>query len=395
MPARADTIRSETPQSAGDAAELLHACAREGTGVRIEGAGTKAWGHPGASCGLRLRTAALDAIVEHNAGDFTAVLQPGVTLRELDEHLAGAGQMLALDPPLGAGAADGATVGGAIAAADTGPLRHRYGAPRDLVLGVTVALSDGTVAKAGGKVIKNVAGYDLAKLFSGSFGTLGLICEVAVRLHPRPRAQATAIGLSDDPAQLAAAASLLAHSTLELQSLDVSWNAAAGPGAVYARFGGIAAAQQAETARALLAEAAGVEASATDDDDAIWAAQRAAQRSADGGAVVRVSGRPTQLADACIAAQVAGGTLVGRAGLGVSWIALPAAVPGDLVTAIARVRKVLAPSPCVVLDAPAYVRTHLDPWDQPEDAALGLMRRVKQRFDPTATCNPAIYAGGI
>jgi glycolate oxidase FAD binding subunit len=387
---RAGTIRSETPQSAADAAELLHACAKDATGVRIEGAGTKPWGYPGADCGLRLRTAGLDAIVEHNAGDFTAVLQPGVTLRELDEELAAAGQMLALDPPLGAG--DGATVGGTIAAADTGPLRHRYGAPRDLVLGVTVALSDGTVARAGGKVIKNVAGYDLAKLFSGSFGTLGLICEVAVRLHPRPRRQATATAATDDPEQLAAAASALAHSTLELQSLDVCWEASSGT--VLARFGGVAAAQQAETARGLL-ESAGIDAAVADDDEPLWAAQRAAQRSADGGAIVRVSGRASQLADACVAAQVAGGTLVGRAALGSSWIALPAAAPGELVDAIARVRKVLAPSPCVVLDAPAHVRTHLDPWDQPEDAALGLMRRVKQRFDPTATCNPAIYVGGI
>ncbi len=394
MGTRVETIRSETPQSAAAAAELLHGCAQDGVGVRIEGNGTKPWGQPGAGCGLRLRTAALDAIVEHNEGDFTAVLQPGVTLRELDEQLAGAGQMLALDPALGAG--DGATVGGAIAAGDTGPLRHRYGAPRDLVLGVSVALSDGSVAKAGGKVIKNVAGYDLAKLFSGSFGTLGLICEVAVRLHPRPRAQATAIGTTDDPEHLAAAASLLAHSTLELQSLDVRWGAAASAaqGAVYARAGGVAAAQQAEAARALL-RSAGVRADVADDDEPLWTSQRAAQRSADGGAVVRVSGRPSQLADACVAAQVAGGTLVGRAALGVWWIALPPAVPGELVTAIARVRKVLAPSPCVVLDAPAHVRTHLDPWDQPEDAALGLMRRVKQRFDPTATCNPAIFVGGI
>ncbi|MDP8968839.1 MAG: FAD-binding oxidoreductase, partial [Actinomycetota bacterium] len=78
-----------------------------------------------------------------------------------------------------------------------------------------------------------------------------------------------------------------------------------------------------------------------------------------------------------------------------SWIALPAAAPGELVSAIARVRKVLAPAPCVVLDAPAYVRAHLDPWDHPEDAALVLMRRVKERFDPTRTCNPGIFVGGI
>jgi glycolate oxidase FAD binding subunit len=388
---RAQAIHVETPQTAADAAELLHTCAQDAIAVQIAGAQTKPWGHPGADCGVQLRTGALDAIVEHNEGDLTAVLQPGVTLRELDETLARAGQMLALDPPLGLG--DAATVGGAIAAADSGPLRHRYGSPRDLVLGVTVALSDGTIAHAGGKVIKNVAGYDLAKLFSGSFGTLGLIAEVAVRLHPRPRAQATATAATDDPAQLARAAAAVAHSTLELQSLDVCWDDRA-RGAVLARFGGVAAAEQAMAAHQLL-ESLGLEAEVVEDDEELWAAQRAAQRSADGGAVVRVSGRPSQLADACVAAQVAGATLVGRAALGVSWIALPPAAPGELVTAIDRVRKVLAPSPCVVLDAPAYVRTHLDPWDHTEDAALVLMRRVKARFDPTATCNPAIFVGGI
>ena len=313
-----------------------------------------------------------------------------MSLATLEETLAAAGQMFALDPPLGAGAR--ATVGGAIAAGDSGPLRHRYGAPRDLVLGVSVALSDGTVARAGGKVIKNVAGYDLAKLFSGSFGTLGMIVELAVRLHPRPSSQATATGTTDDPAQLAAAASLLAHGSLELQSLDVRWRNAIGM--VLARFGGIAAADAGRRGAGLLRDA-GLQAATVEDDEPLWAAQRADQRSAEGGAVVRVSGRPTQLADACVATQIAGGTLVGRAGLGVSWIALPPAAPGELVTAIARVRKVLAPSPCVVLDAPAHVRTHLDPWDHVEDAALVLMRRVKARFDPTATCNRAIFVGGI
>lgn len=384
------TIRSETPATASDAARLLRACSHDGLAVRIAGAGTKPWGHPGADCALHLDSGALDAIVEHNAGDLTAILQPGVSLRDLDASLAAAGQMLAIDPPLGAGAA--ATVGGTLAAADSGPLRHRYGAPRDLVLGATVALSDGTLAHAGGKVIKNVAGYDLAKLFTGSFGTLGMIVEVAVRLHPRPRAQVTAIGTTDDPGQLSRVASALAHSSLELQSLDVRWEAALG--SVLARFGGVAAADQAATARRLV-ESLGMQAATVRDDEPLWTAQRAGQRSIDGGAVVRVSGRPSRLDDVCVAAQVAGATLVGRAALGVSWIALAPAAPGELVTAIDRVRKVLAPAPCVVLDAPAYVRTHLDPWDQPEDAGLVLMRRVKARFDPTATCNPAIFVGGI
>jgi glycolate oxidase FAD binding subunit len=387
----AGTLRSETPQTAEDAAELLRACAADGIAVRFAGGATKPWGHPGADCGVRLGTGALDAIVEHNRGDLTAVVQAGVPLRALDETLAAAAQMLALDPPLGAGDGDGATVGGAIAAGDSGPLRHRYGAARDLVLGVTVALSDGSVARAGGKVIKNVAGYDLAKLFSGSFGTLGLITEVAVRLHPRPPAHATATGATDDPARLQAAAIALAASSLEAQGLDVRWEA--GEGVVLARFAGIAAAEQAAAADRLLA-AAGLQAQTVEDDEALWAAQRAAQRSE--GAVVRVSGRPTQLAEACIAAaEVAGATLVGRAALGLWWIALPVAAPGELVQAVTRVRDVLGPSPCVVLDAPSSVRAHLDPWDQPDSPALVLMRRVKARFDPTATCNPGIFVGGI
>jgi glycolate oxidase FAD binding subunit len=384
-----ETLRSETPQDAEDAAELLSACAADGIAVRFAGGATKAWGRPGGDVGLHLHTSALDAIVEHNHGDLTAVLQAGVPLRALDETLAAAGQMLALDPPLGPGEA--ATVGGAMATGDCGPLRHRYGAARDLVLGITVALSDGSLARAGSKVIKNVAGYDLAKLFSGSFGTLGLITEVAVRLHPRPPGHATAIGATDDPALLQHAAIALASSSLEAQALDVRWEA--GEGVVLARFAGIAAAEQAAAAGPLLA-AAGVEARGVEDDAALWTAQRAGQRSAD-GAVVRVSGRPTQLAQACAAAETERATLVGRAALGLSWIALPAAPPGELVEAIERVRKLLAPSPCVVLDAPAPVRANLDPWDQGETSALVLMRRVKTRFDPTATCNPGIFVGGI
>lgn len=387
---KAPTLRTETPQSALQSAELLRSCADDGVAVRFVGGETKPWGLPGSDCAVHLRTGALDALVEHNQGDLTAVLQAGLPLRELDEALASCGQMLALDAPWGAD--DAATVGGLIATGDSGPLRHRYGAVRDLVLGVTVALSDGSLARAGGKVIKNVAGYDLAKLYSGSFGTLGLICEVAVRLHPRPPALATATGASDDAGLLQHAALALAGSSLEAQSLDVRWDN--GAGAVLARFAGIAATEQAEAARVLLA-GTGVEAACVEDDEPLWERQRAGQRSSDSGAVIRVSGRPTRVAEVCDATQFANATMVGRAALGLSWIALPAAAPGDLVTAIAKLRSVLAPCACVVLDAPASVRAHLDPWDRHDDSALALMRRVKQRFDPTATCNPAIFVGGI
>jgi glycolate oxidase FAD binding subunit len=384
-----ETLRSETPQSADDAAQLLRDCAGEGIGVRIVGGATKPWGRHGADYGVRLNTRGLDAIVEHNRGDFTAVVEAGVSLRELDEVLADAGQRLALDPPLGAG--DRATVGGVVAAGDSGPLRHHYGAARDLVLGVTVALSDGSLARAGGRVIKNVAGYDLGKLFSGSFGTLGLITQLAVRLHPRQPAHETAVGATDDPARLQAAAIALCGSSLAADALDVRWRA--GEGAVLARFAGVAAGEQAAAARPLLGEA-GVEARTVDDDDGLWEAQRGAQRS-DGGVVLRVSGRPTQLADACVAAEAAGATLAGRAALGLWWISVPATTHGELVEVVARLRELLAPSACVVLDAPGPVRAYVDPWAVPDDAALKLMRRVKARFDPTATCNPGIFVGGI
>ena len=126
----------------------------------------------------------LDRIVEHNASDLTAVVQAGVPLAAARSAFSEAGQMLAIDPALD----QAATVGGIMATNDSGPLRHRYGSMRDLVVGTTVALSDGTVSRSGGKVIKNVAGYDLGKLFCGSRGRLGVVARIALRLHPLPAA---------------------------------------------------------------------------------------------------------------------------------------------------------------------------------------------------------------
>jgi len=169
-----------------------------GGSVRIVGGGSKlGWG-PQVDAERELSTAGLDRIVEHNAGDLTAVLEAGVPLAAAQEAFASEGQMLALDPP-----DRGATIGGVVASADSGPLRSRFGGPRDLVLGVRVALPDGSVVKSGGKVIKNVAGYDLGKLMAGAFGTLGVIVEVAVRLHPRPEETATAAAGSGTGARAA------------------------------------------------------------------------------------------------------------------------------------------------------------------------------------------------
>ena len=353
--------------------------------VRFVGGGTKrGWGAP-VDADADLSTSRLDRVVEHNAGDLTAVLEAGVPLAAAQKRFAAAGQMLALDPPLG----EGATVGGVFATGDSGPLRARFRGPRDLIVGITVALPDGTVAKAGGKVIKNVAGYDLAKLFTGAFGTLGAILQVAVRLHPKPEATTTAMGASGDLDTVAAAASALAHSPLEYDALDVRLEG--GRGRVMARFGGAAPRPQAEAAERLLN---GLESELVEDDDGLWAAQRDGQRSAD-GTVLRVSALPAALPRLLHAARRQSARVVGRAGLGLSWVALEERGSEDATTAVEELRAELAPAPCVVLDAPAEVRERVDPWGPVDEAAARLMARVKERFDPAGACNPGVYAGGI
>jgi glycolate oxidase FAD binding subunit len=373
-------LRTEAPRSREDAAELVASCGREGQVLRVRGGGTKlGWGTPAPVPDVELSTARLDSVLEHNEGDLTTILEAGVPLARAQEQFATAGQMLALDPPLGEGEA--ATIGGMVASGDSGPLRHRYGAPRDLVLGVTVALSDGTVAKSGSKVIKNVAGYDLAKLFSGSFGTLGLILQVAVRLHPQPSETVTAVGRSSDTSAVVRGVSDLAHASLEKECVDVRWNA--GEGTALARLSGATARAQAEAAARVLG-GAGLDTEIVEDDGPLWERQRDGQRSAD-RAVVRVSGRQAELARTIRAAEWLGGSLVGRAALGISWITVDPQRIADL-------RRELAPFPCVVLDAPREVRASLDVWDAEPSP---LAQRVKQRFDPAGVFAPGTFAGGI
>jgi glycolate oxidase FAD binding subunit len=349
---------------------------RELAAVRPRGGGTKLGWSPVAEGAVDFDTRRLGRILEHNEGDFTAVLEAGVPLVEAQAAFGAAGQMLAIDPPLGEG--DAATIGGVMATNDSGPLRHRFGGMRDLVVGVTVVLSDGAIAKSGGKVIKNVAGYDLAKLFTGSFGTLGLIARIAVRLHPAPARTATLTGASDDPETLAAAARRLAALPLEADCLDVGWERDAGW--LSLRFGGTTAVERSEAAREHL-ELDGV--AIDEDDEEIWAVRRGLQR---GELVLKVSGRPTDLPAVIREARAAGGTVVSRAALGLSWIALPA--DADVIA----VREALAPRACTVLDGADRVS---DPWPAVDPGALAVMERIKARFDPGRAFKPGTFVGGL
>jgi glycolate oxidase FAD binding subunit len=241
--------------SVHEAAGVLAGAGEEGRRVSIEREGGD----------VVLSTRRLDQMLEHEAGDLTAIVEAGMRVRDLNDRLADHGQMLALDPP------GNPTIGACVAANLSGPRRHRYGTARDLVLGVTVVLGDGTVASSGGKVVKNVAGYDMAKLFCGSKGRLGLIARVALRLHPRPEALRTLAFPVESAGEAAATARALMHAPLELSALDVVW-----PGWVAVLIEGARAAvdEQFEAARALVGGGEG--------SRSIWEEAEARQQAAQG-----------------------------------------------------------------------------------------------------------------
>jgi glycolate oxidase FAD binding subunit len=376
------------PGSFEDAARGLAAIAGKGSAARFRGGGTKlSWGNQTGSSHVELSFAELDRTLEHNVGDLTASYQAGAPLARIQQELAKTGQRFALDPSLGLGDRRDATIGGVLATGDSGPLRHRYGAPRDLVLGVTVALSDGTIARSGGKVIKNVAGYDLAKLFTGSFGTLGAILSANVRLHPLPESTATALAACDSAETLAAAAQALSAAPLELEAFDVAWRS--GRGGLLAQVAGTQTRRRAARVAALMREAGLVHVDVTEDDAGLWERQRAGQRSAT-QALVRVATRPTALPALLAASDAAGGTLVGRAALGVSYIEVE---PAALETLYGSLPDDTMP---VVQDAPPSLHRRVDPWGPPQPAPIiDLMRRLKQRFDPTQTCNRGLFVDGL
>jgi len=205
-----------SPGTPEEVAAVLQAAA--GFSVLLRGAGRHLHlGAPPTAVGLVVSLARLDRIVDYDAENLTITAQAGVTLEAVQRAAGERGQMLPLDPPGG----DGATLGGVVAANLAGTLRTRYGPPRDLVIGLRVALADGSLVKTGGKTVKNVAGYELTKLFVGSFGTLGAICEATVRLAPAPEARAV-LAAALPPERARAMAGELLGARLEVTAVDVA-----------------------------------------------------------------------------------------------------------------------------------------------------------------------------
>jgi glycolate oxidase FAD binding subunit len=408
------------PASVDEAGQVLRAVHRAGKKVVVVGGGSKlGLGNPPERAELILSTARLNRVLEHAAGDLVVKVEAGVRLADLQAALAPAGQWLALDPP-----EPRATVGGVVAANASGPRRLRYGTVRDLIIGITVVLADGTVAHAGGKVVKNVAGYDLAKLLCGSLGTLGLIAEATFRLHPRPAA-ATVVTLEAQGAeQVGEATRRLLRSTLVPSAIELAWRDAERSYRLTVLFEGIqpgVEAQAADAARLLgeVGEAevlgpGGTEAALSVLGALPWEKAEVGVKAACPPAELpgvladlwdAAAGR--QLGDVRVTAHAGSGVV--RAGFGVPEIVPDMAAvlaehepgfvaePGERLARFVRdLRERLAArqGSLLVVEAPLELKRAVDVWGPPGDA-IGLMRRVKRQFDPERQMSPGRFLGGI
>ena len=399
--------RVARPRSVEEASQVLRAAAGDGLAVAFVGGGGKlGLGNPPERLDLVVETRALDQVLEHAAGDLVVQAQAGVRLADLRQRLAPAGQQLALDPP-----EPRATLGGVVAANASGPRRLRYGTVRDLLIGITVVLADGTVARAGGKVVKNVAGYDLAKLFCGSLGTLGMVAEVIFRLHPVPAAAAVVTLAVEGPEQAGEAMRRLRGTALEPSAVELTVDEFGWPGRLTVLFEGIQPGVEAQAAAA--AELLGrVGEAAVAGPGGVEAAlnQLGARPFEKAEYALKATFPPAELAGvlddlAGTGRRWSGGPISAHAATGVLWVA-SAAREGDLpadspafpmaVAAIRELRKRVAArgGRLVLVKAPPELKRAVDVWGPPGDT-IGLMRRVKERFDPDRRLSPGRFVGGI
>src|SRR6266404_3348355 len=382
------------PGTAQELAEILRLSNGAGVVVIPRGGGTKLeWGNSPARADLILSTARMNEIIEHAWADLTVTVQAGCTIQRLQETLAQHGQRLALDPLW----PEKATVGGVLSTNDSGALRLRFGALRDLIIGATIALPAGTLASSGGKVVKNVAGYDLPKLVTGALGTLGVITRAVFRLHPLPRNTRSFSVFSAKAEEskrlvLAVQDSKLAHTFLQSQFSDEA------PPVSDILFEGTEAglAAQESQLRSLAAPANVMESSTP-----TWAAREELWNFVDPNttALAKVSLLPRDLARAMGRVEQAAKlhnlrwrALVYATGLG--WLRLegkPAALRGAL--QLLRVEMESHGGSLVALRRPEKM-AEFDTWGSMGDA-LPLMKELKQRLDQKNTLNKGRFVGGI
>ena len=377
------------PHTAEGVAATLAWASRQKLSVLIEGGGTKrGWGRAPDRLDVILSLQKLDRILDHRHGDLTVTVEAGLKLNQLNETLGAQGQQLPLDPPY----ADGATIGGLLATNDSGPARQRFGTPRDLVIGVQLATTDGRLAKAGGQVVKNVAGYDLSKLISGSFGTLAAIVSATFKVSPLPGASKTLVIEGVDADRLVRFVDEISGSQLEPVAFEIRARQDVGGSperGCLIRFASLPEVVDAQikdaTARAA---ACGLSPREVGDDEQawLWRTQSAVAEGAARTAVVRMSWLPANLARVlALVEQVARGTavdLIGRAAVGAGTIR----IEGDTnqqAAAIGLLRQSDAVGNVVVTSASTELKSVCDVWGR--SARNRMFESVKRVLDPNST----------
>jgi glycolate oxidase FAD binding subunit len=372
------------PGSADEVARVLRAANDARLTVIPRSSGTKLdWRNSPRSADLLLSTLRLDRVIEHADGDMTATVQAGCRVSALNQFLARRGQRLAVDPLW----PDRATIGGILATNESaaGPLRATFGPLRDHLIGVTVALSDGTLARSGGKVVKNVAGYDLPKLFTGSLGTLGVITEATFRLYPTPRASRTlrfTIDSAEGLSKLAACAWVTTAVQFESGNRIPTY--------VSVLIEGFSETIEKKVSR--VSAAMGAEAEQL--DQAVWRSREQLFEHAD-ALICAISLLPTRWPQVIARIGPIAGTgwrLIGQA-FGSGLLSLRPAPPAEHITTLRRELAALGAS-LTILRCPTSLKRHLDVWPDVGDA-LPLMRRIKQQFDPNGILAPGSFVGGI
>jgi glycolate oxidase FAD binding subunit len=378
------------PGSIEEISDVMQLAAREDLAVAPRGGATKIHiGDPPRRLDLILSTTRMNEVLEHTPGDQIIRLEAGVKLEDLQEHISGSDQMLAIDPP-----ESGATIGGIVAANSSGPRRYRYGTIRDLIIGIIVVLHDGTVAKAGGKVVKNVAGYDLSKLFTGSLGTLGVIANANFRLHPRPGAARTMAVEVTEPQQAQAAAQAIVHSQVEATAVELHYDENEKLLAVLLESipGGIDA--KAETISFLLKQFGEVRTLSDEEAD------RLGEPTSE--VVLKIGASPAELAavlnsvlGAAERKGLAHPRITGHAGTGVTVVGFSGANEVGAAGFVEEMREIwVRRGGNVTLQrAPLTLKQRVSTWDNGGDY-LGLVRRVKEKFDPRGGMNPGRFLGG-
>ena len=385
-------MSSFVPDTIDAAALRIAETERGGEAVTIIGGGTDLdIGYPPDRVDLVIRTTKLNRVVEHAPSDQIIAVEAGVTLAQLQKVTGAQGQRLALDPPM----PERATIGGIVAANAFGPLRTRYGSVRDLIIGVSIIRSDGVIAHGGGKVVKNVAGFDLPKLMVGSLGTLGMIATVTFRLHPLPENSETLLLRNQDAAALRKLVVDMREAQLEAAAVIAI--ARGGRFDVAVRFEGFRAgvvAQRDRLSRLVMCDVL----------DAAGAKEFQTRHDAIRGPVplrLKIAAMPSDIE---MVASVIAPLLSGLNDGGFVWYPMPGlgfatGTPvDDRATAaeIDHARRLLiaARGSLTIGAAPIGVRENADPWGAPV-GAQPLMEAMKQKFDPGRRFAPGRFVGGI